>query len=67
MEVLTAAALIPDPDSGNDYCELIYDVITNKAKHIDYEKVVAVCITYPGLYLERSNVVSLAYVGEYKA
>ncbi len=47
-----------DPDSGNDYCELIYDVITNKAKHIDYEKVVAVCITYPGLYLEKDQMLS---------
>lgn len=47
-----------DPDSGDDYCNIIYDIFVNKAKHIDYDKVVAVCITYPGLYLEKEQMLS---------
>ena len=47
-----------DPDSGTDYCDLIYDIFTNKAKHIDRSKIVAACITFPGLYLEKEQMLS---------
>jgi len=47
-----------DPDSGNDYCDIIYDIFVNKSRNIDYDKVVAVCITYPGLYLEKEQMLS---------
>jgi predicted NBD/HSP70 family sugar kinase len=47
-----------DPDSGNDYCELIYDIFMNKAKNIDSRKVAAVCITFPGIYLEAEQMLS---------
>ena len=47
-----------DPDSGNDYCEIIYDIFTNKARHIDRKKIVTVCITFPGLYLEKEQMLS---------
>ena len=66
MEVLTAAALILIL-TAEMVCEDACDVITNKAKHIDYEKVVAVCITYPGLYLEKIKCCLTRLCGWYKA
>jgi len=47
-----------DPDSGTDYADLIYDIFTNKAKRIDPEKVAAICISHPGLYLEEDQTFS---------
>lgn len=49
---------VSDPDSGNDYCEIIYDILVNKSKQINRNKVVAVCITFPGIFLEKEQKLS---------
>ncbi len=43
-----------DPDVGNDYMAFIQTLLTGSASY-DPARLLAICITYPGIYLEREE------------
>ena len=47
-----------EPDSGSDYADLIYNILNEQAKKIVRDKVVAICISSPGLFLEKEEVIA---------
>lgn len=44
-----------DPDTGSDYADIIFDILTNQAACFDLSKAHSVCISQPGVYLEKEN------------